>query len=352
MKKLLAMFLSVCMIAALAACGQSAAAPAPAASSGPKAPESVPAENGIPKEGHLKCGIVLDWMGASAFVEAINNIQQAAAEMDVELITWDCNLSAEACVQGIENFIAADVDMIYVQNWTGYDTIRDVCNKALEKGITIVAYDNFVDGSVYTLMADMEGIGYTLGDAAVQCFEKLDSAPTDTIVVICATGTEYSVTRTNLALERIKEKLPEANVVVFDVVSYGGSGNTAGVAIGEALISGYDDVRAVLATDSANTALGVYEAYKAAGITDGVGVITNDGSLEELRAIAEGGTFYATVDLGLVTLMTDLFERGINYIRTGEIVEAEKLVYFNSDIVTLENLADYYDVEKGERVLK
>ena len=31
MKKLLAMFLSVCMIAALAACGQSAAAPAPAA---------------------------------------------------------------------------------------------------------------------------------------------------------------------------------------------------------------------------------------------------------------------------------------------------------------------------------
>ena len=53
-----------------------------------------------------------------------------------------------------------------------------------------------------------------------------------------------------------------------------------------------------------------------------------------------------------MTLMTDLFERGINYIRTGEIVEAEKLVYFNSDIVTLENLADYYDVEKGERVLK
>lgn len=113
---------------------------------GPEGAESVPAENGIPKEGHLKCGIVLDWMGASAFVEAINNIQQAAAEMDVELITWDCNLSAEACVQGIENFIAADVDMIYVQNWTGYDTIRDVCNKALEKGITIVAYDNFVDG--------------------------------------------------------------------------------------------------------------------------------------------------------------------------------------------------------------
>lgn len=36
--------------------------------------------------------------------------------------------------------------------------------------------------------------------------------------------------------------------MVFDVVSYGGSGNTAGVAIGEALISGYDDVRAVLAT--------------------------------------------------------------------------------------------------------
>ena len=67
MKKLLAMFLSVCMIVALAACGQSAAAPAPAASSGPKAPESVPAQNGIPKEGHLKCGIVLDWMGASAF---------------------------------------------------------------------------------------------------------------------------------------------------------------------------------------------------------------------------------------------------------------------------------------------
>lgn len=272
--------------------------------------------------------------------------------MDVELITWDCNLSAEACVQGIENFIAADVDMIYVQNWTGYDTIRDVCNKALEKGITIVAYDNFVDGQRLHADGRHGRDRIHAGDAAVQCFEKLDSAPTDTIVVICATGTEYSVTRTNLAIERIKEKLPEANVVVFDVVSYGGSGNTAGVAIGERSSAGTTTCAPSSPPTAPTRRWASMEAYKAAGITDGVGVITNDGSLEELRAIAEGGTFYATVDLGLVTLMTDLFERGINYIRTGEIVEAEKLVYFNSDIVTLENLADYYDVEKGERVLK
>jgi len=303
------------------------------------------------KEGKLKCGVILDWMGASIFVEAVNNIKKVAETMDVEIITWDCQITPELMIQGIENFISAGVDMIYLQNWTGYDAIADVVQKALDQGIVIVAYDDEVPGAIYCTMANMEALGHALGDAAIQAFQKFSKAEDDTIVIIAAMNTEYSVTRTNYAVERIQEKLPKANIVKFDVVSYGGSGNAAGMQIGESLIGTYDDVVAIVATDNANTAIGVAEAYTAAGIKDGLGVITNDGSLEEFKAIAEDNVFYATVDLGLVDLMTDLFVKGINYIRTGEYDEANRLVYFKNDIVSTENIDKFYNVKTGERIL-
>jgi ABC-type sugar transport system, periplasmic component len=306
----------------------------------------------IPKKGTLKAGIILDWMGASAFVEAINSIKEVAGPLDVQVITWDCNMSAEACIQGIENFIAADVDMIYLHNWTGYEAIKDVCLKALAAGITIVAFDDVVEGAMYTVKPDMELLGRTLGDLTVQCFNELSKTPDSTIVIIGASGTEYCNIRTQFAIQQIKSKLPKARVVEFDVVSYGGSGNAAGVSIGEALISGYNNVVCVLATDSANTALGVSEAYTAAGIKDGVGVMTMDGSLEELRALAEGGTFYATVNLDLVGVMTDLFVRGIEYIRTGNYIEAEKIMLFPNDIVNQKNLSEFYDAKTDQRVVR
>lgn len=352
MKRILALLLIGCLLLSVSACGGTA----PANKTAKETPdtEGKTEEKGAEvttKEGPLKCGIILDWMGASLFVEAVNNIKKVAGTMDVEIITWDCQISPESMIQGLENFISADVDMIYLQNWTGYDAIKDVVQKALEKGIVIVAYDDEVEGAIYCTMADMKALGYALGDAAIKVFEKYSKAEDDTIVIIAAMNTEYSVTRTNLAVEKIQQKLPKANIVKFDVVSYGGSGNAAGMQIGESLISTYDDVVAIVATDSANTALGVAEAYTAAGIKDGLGVVTNDGSLEEFKAIAEDSVFYATVDLGLVELMTDLFVRGIKYIRTGEYDESKKLVYFYNDIVSKENIDKYYNAETGERIL-
>ncbi len=330
MKKFVTLLLVLCLTFALASCGT---------------PQKDPAEGGT-----LKCGIILDWMGASIFVEAVNNIKKVAGTMDVEITTWDCQVSPESMVQGLENFIASGVDMIYLQNWTGYEAIKNVVQKALDAGITIVAYDMDVEGAIYCTMANMDDLGHALGDAAIQAFDKYSKAETDTIVVIAAMNTEYSVTRTNLALERIEEELPNANIVTFDVVSYGGSGQAAGVQIGESLISSYTNVAAVIATDSANTALGVAEAYTAAGITDGLGCITNDGSLEEFKAIAEDSVFYATIDLGLVDLMTDLFVKGVEYIRTGKMVEP-RMVYFRNDIVSVENIDQFYNKETGERIL-
>ncbi len=339
MKKVFALLLALSMVLSLAACGE-----------GSKTPDTPPDNSPTEEDGTLKCGVILDWMGASIFVEAVNNIKAVAETMDVEIITWDCQVSPESMVQGLENFIASDVDMIYLQNWTGYEAIRDVVQKALAQGITIVAYDEDVEGAIYCTMANMDDLGHALGDAAIQAYEKYSKGDSDTIIIIAAMNTEYSVTRTNLAVERIKEKLPNANIVTFDVVAYGGSGQSAGVQIGESVISAYNDVAAIVATDSANTAIGVAEAYTAAGIKDGLGVITNDGSLEEFKAIAEDSVFYATVDLGLVELMTDLFVKGVDHIRGGELQEP-RLVYFRNDIVSTENIEQYCNVETGERVL-
>lgn len=356
MKKLLAMILVLGMVLTMVACSDSNKTSSQDTSSDKSSTETADTTD---KSGtgtadttkKLKCGIILDYMGASIFVEAVNSIKEVASTMDVEIITWDCQVSPESMVQGLENFIASDVDMIYLQNWTGYEAIKSVVEKALEQGITIVAYDDEVPGAVYCTMADFDALGYALGDEAIEIFKKYAKAEDDIIVLTAAMNTEYGVARTNLAIERIKQELPKANIITMDVVTYGGSGQSTGVQIGETLLSSYNNVAAIIAADNSNTAIGIAEAYKAAGITDGLGVATMDGSLEEFKAIADDSVFYATVDLGLVELMTDLFVKGINYIRTGEVKEPTQ-VYFYNTIVSKENIDQYYDVATGQRILK
>ena len=163
---------------------------------------------------------------------------------------------------------------------------------------------------------------------------------------------EFIQLRHDYCVERLQEILPDVEIVTLDVTATGGSsGNSAGLTLGEQILSSYPDALCVIAADSSNTGLGVSEAFAAAGITSGKAVITMDGSLEEFRAILDDSCFWATIDLNLVTLMTELFVRGIEYARTGEINEAERVVYFDNRIVTPDTIDQYYDAETDTRIL-
>lgn len=301
------------------------------------------------EEKPIKCGIELSYLGASIFIEAVNSIQKAAEEMNVELVTWSSEGSTATCIEGIENFITAGCDIAFIQNWPGENVIGEVCARAAEAGMILLAYDQQLTDAQYCLMADMQQLGYALADAAALWFEKYENKGT---VVTITSNAEFVQLRHSYCVERIKEILPDVEIVTLDVTSTGGSsGNSAGMILGEQILSAYPDALCVIAADSSNTAFGVTEAFSAAGINSGKAVITMDGSLEEFRAILEDNTFWCTIDLNLVTLMTDLFVRGIEFARTGEMVEEEAIVYFDNRLVTPDTISQYYDAATDTRIL-
>lgn len=327
MKKLIALLLTICMLMTCVCVAFAEEA------------ESEP----------IKCGIELSYLGASIFIEALNSIEQVAEEMNVDLVTWSSEGSTATCIEGIENFISAGCDVAFIQNWPGENVIGDVCQRAADAGMIILAYDQQLSSATYCLMADLQQLGYALADAAAIWFEQFDNK--GTIVTITSNG-EFIQLRHDYCVERLQEILPDVEIVTLDVTATGGSsGNSAGLTLGEQILSSYPDALCVIAADSSNTGLGVSEAFAAAGITSGKAVITMDGSLEEFRAILDDSCFWATIDLNLVTLMTELFVRGIEYARTGEINEAERVVYFDNRIVTPDTIDQYYDAETDTRIL-
>ena len=273
MRKLFALILALAMVFALAACGQTGAAPA-----GDKAADS----------GLIKVGIINLDPSESGYREAnVKNLTDTFTKENGYDATFVTAPTADKQLEAAKGFITAQVKYILVSaaETTGWD---EVLAEAKEAGIKVFLFDRMIDcdPSLYTaaVVSDMRKEGET----AVAWLESLNLPEYKILHIQGQLGSAAQIGRSDPLTEKCAAD-PNWTIVREGT---GGDSWSADEAkkIAQAAIDAGEEFNIVYAEND-GMAQGVVEALDAAGITHGVngdviimGFDCNKWALEKLLA--------------------------------------------------------------------
>lgn len=342
MKKMVAILLSMTMLASmLTGCGGGSKEDQ-TAQTDTKAEETEAAddtqteadkEETPAKEGGYKIGLCLSEMTNALFADIQRILEDKAQSEGNQLIVRDAHSDANNLVQAIEDFISADCQMIIIQNFAG-DAATSALQKAREAGICICSWDYALEEAHFSIINDEIELGKTIGRTAGQWIaDNLDGKAE---VAICNYPVlSFLVEREEGIVEGLKETAPEAEIVNRQSAGYANEGFTAG----ENFLQKNPNVQVVVGINDGGI-MGVYEAFKAAGKSkaDNIGLFGCDASADALAAIGDDDIYVATITTKAKTKIVDMYEAGLNAVMEGKLPEENQIIYFDKLAIYKDNI--------------
>ena len=344
MKKLVALLLVVIMVFALVACsGGSGSKDNP--SSEPSGEPS--GEQGKTDEKPLKIGVAMQSISTNPiFINGVQMIQNDCDKNGYTLITTDLVNGAEDIPNALENFISAGCDIVLI-HVLDPDTVATKMADLQKAGIMVAAYDTYVDGCTYCLMADNYELGVNIGKMAGE-FLKKTTGGKGKAAILTYDLTEEFQKRGNGMEDGFYEVCPDAEIVI----------RTAGCWVDEAtqasenVLAAYPDINIIM-TLGEQGALASYEVFKAAGRgnDDNIGIFTAELTEPGVTALRDGGIYRGTISVEVDTSLYELYKRCVEAEKTGKVDEANKTVYFPMIPEQLDGLDEYlteYEARKAQ----
>ena len=264
-------------------------------------------------------------------------MQKKCDEYGMDLIVQDAHEDLVTQISQIENFMAMDVDYIFV-NVFDADGIKDTIDKAIDEGFFVIIYDATFDNASLTFgYIDNYEYGYKIGEMAANFInnnEELKNADTVEWGLQTYTVVKDIIQRGEGVKAAMEELAPNAKLVAEqDVLS-----TEEGVTTTENFIQAHPDIKIVCGiTDP--FAYGAYQAFQAAGYTgDEYGIFACDGTEQALDLIKEDSIYRGTVALPLEEGATELIDVLWKHYNGEEI---DKEVPFEMIPVTHDNIDEY-----------
>lgn len=272
----------------------------------------------------LKVGFALSGVMTNAiFIDMARDLERRTGASGYELLTTDIAEGPQKIVSALENFMNAGADVIIFQNYAEEAT-ADLMQQAVDKGVIIGSYDAESKIAQYSVMASNYELGKIIGQETGKWVSSHDGSKK---VAMCTySKLDFLVERARGMVDGLAETAPDAVLATQLDAGF----PHEGVPAGENFLQAVPDVQAVMGINDGGT-LGVYEAFKAAGLSrekDGKVIFGCDASIDGLKAIKENDMFVATVDLDLVNQVGELYERCVKAALTGEIDASKKLVIY------------------------
>lgn len=268
------------------------------------------------------------------YKKEIDAMKEKCEEYGIEMVVQDAHEDLATQISQIENFMAMDVDYIFV-NVFDAEGIKDTINKAIEKGFFVIIYDaTFENASLTFGYIDNYEYGYKVGEMAanfINSNEELKNAETVEWGLQTYTVVSDIIARGEGVKAAMEELAPNAKLVIEqDVLS-----TEEGVTATENYIQAHPDIKIVCGI-SDPFVYGAYQAFRAAGYTgEEYGVFGCDGSEQALELIKEDSIYRGTVALPLEEGSRDLIDT-IWAHWNGE--EIDDKVPFEMTQVTAENM--------------
>lgn len=330
-KKFLAILLAAMFILSLAACGTTATTPEPEAKA--DAPVS---EAEAPEGKKLRIGFALNTLNTNAaFIDAHAMVQQRCEENGWELMSMDTQSDPAILTSTIENFISAECDVIIAQ-FNNTELATGLLPAIQESGAVFGSYDVIIEDATYCLLSDNYELGKIIGREGGKWLQEHFDGKGE--VAICSVDVHEAIKlRGDGINDGFLEVCPDAQIVQ----RYGRIATPEhGITAGENLLQSNPNVKVVMGINDGGM-LGVYEAFKAAGLNDASNnlmLIGCDGSVDGLNAIKDGGIYRATVSLNIAEEIADFVVRCAEYAQTGELDEENVVRYFPMTPIYLENI--------------
>lgn len=315
MKKLISCVLTLAMILVLFT---GCAAPATQDPS-PASPENSGEAN--PEGEKLTIGLALSGINSNAiFIDMAKDIQERCDAAGYKLMTADIAEDPNKVVTALENFINGGCDVIIFQNYAE-EACATLLADAIDKGIIIGSYDYTSDYAQYACIASNYEVGKVIGQ---ECGKWVKANEGSKKVALCSySPLDFLVEREQGMRDGFAETCPEGEIAIALDAGFTPEGVTAG----ENFLQAVPDLQAVMGINDGGT-LGVYEAFKAAGMSfekNQVAIFGCDASADGLNAIREGDMFFSTIDLDLVNQVAELYQRCVDA-ALGGTIDASKAV--------------------------
>ncbi len=287
------------------------------------------------EDGKKKIGISVLTMAGQFFIDMVASAQEYADANGIELLVNDANNSSETQVAALENFISAGVDGIIV---TAVDTeaLAPVIAEAKQEGIAVVCHTSKVEGYDAYIGADEYQLGYTQGLAVGEWIaEKWGTEEEIKAATLNYDLLESVIQRKVGIMEGVAKNAPNVKFVADATAA----DQTEGMTATENFLQANPDLRIVCGV-SDGAALGAYEAFKAAQMSDPAKYIIAgvDATDEALNKISEGTVYQFTVDQNPSGTGVKLVETCMAIINGDEFTKD-----YNQDLVavTPNNISEY-----------
>jgi ABC-type sugar transport system substrate-binding protein len=267
---------------------------------------------------------------------AYHSINDKAAEVGVELITYDANNDVVQQAINIEDLIERDVDAI-ITDPVDVEGLISALELASRNGVPVVTFDRSAPGAPYLFFVGSDDI--EAGRLACQFLADRLNGVGKIVVLEGAIGSSPAINRSQGFYEEIK-KYPDMEVV-FN--KSGGFFRDAGYRVMEEVLATVADFDAVYSQND-DMILGAIEAMENAGIPSGeILTIGTDAIPEALVAIREG-RLDATTQYPIRQAEIAL-EELVQYLKTGNMPEWKEWLV-EPWLITRENITtgDFYSV--------
>lgn len=282
-----------------------------------------------------KMGISVLNLTGQFFIQLVESAQAECDARGYTLMTNACDSDSSNQIDALENFISAGCDAIIVCA-VDVEAAAPVIAKAKEQGIAVVCLTSKVEGYDAYIGCEEYVLGYTQGCAVGQRIAEMYGTEEE----VQAATLNYDLLESVIArkqgiMEGVQEYAPN---VVFVADATAGD-QEEGMTNTENFLQANPDLKVVCGV-SDGTALGAYQAFKAAGLTDRdqyliAGIDATD---EALKLISESTIYQASVSQNPTATGKDLVVTAAK-ILDGE--EFEKDSLFDLQAVTDANVADY-----------
>ena len=330
-KKVLAILLAAMLLLSLAACSGSEVKTAE-----PEAKADAAEAQEAPAAKPLRIGFALNTLNTNAaFIDAHAMVQERCKENGWELMSMDTQSDPAILTSTIENFISAECDVIIAQ-FNNTELATGLLPAIKESGAVFGSYDVVIEDATYNLLSDNYELGKIIGREGGKWLKENFDGKGE--VAICSVDVHEAIKlRGDGINDGFLEVCPDAQIVQrFGRIATPEQGITAG----ENLLQSNPNVKVVMGINDGGM-LGVYEAFKAAGLNDASSnlmLIGCDGSVDGLNAIKDGGIYRATVSLNIAEEIADFVVRCAEYAQTGELDEENVIRYFPMTPIYLDNI--------------
>lgn len=287
--------------------------------------------------GDYTVGMTLN-LGNLTWAELADAAKAHGKDLGISVTVQNSNDNATTQVSQIENFIQSGVDAIIVAAVES-NSVEDVCKKAQEEGIKVIAYTQVIENSDAQYLVDAYNTGYACGEEAAKWIN--DNYGDKEIEWALQDLPKYPeiIDRANGIKEAIEEKAPNAKLVATQPAEVMEDGQKNA----ENFMQSNPDIKVICSIGSGGGA-GANEgvkSYISKDEYDKLGIFGIDATEQEIMNIINGDPQKSSVSLGGGSVHGEMLIDIADNFRNG--VDQEKEQYMPITVINADNAQEYFD---------